>query len=78
MGMRSLLLPVKVVSDGPIYHLWFAARWWQDGALELIAAPFGDNVVTYFPAVGDLWFCLADDRLGRRPARQGRPGDLST
>ncbi|RUL85842.1 glycosyltransferase family 39 protein [Tautonia sociabilis] len=55
MGMRSLLLPVKVVSDGPIYHLWFAARWWKAGALELVAAPFGDNVVTYFPANGDLW-----------------------
>jgi hypothetical protein len=55
MGMRSLLQPVKVMSDGPIYHLWFAARWWKAGEIELVAAPFGDNVVTYFSAIGDLW-----------------------
>ena len=52
----SLLGPVKVVSDGPIYHLYFAARWWKAGQLELIATPFGENAATYFPAVGDLWF----------------------
>ncbi|MBV8610227.1 MAG: hypothetical protein JO034_22550, partial [Singulisphaera sp.] len=28
LGVQSLLFPVKVVSDGPIYHLYFAARWW--------------------------------------------------
>lgn len=56
MGMKSFLLPVKVISDGPIYHLWFAARWWESGSLDLIPAPFGDNVVTYFPSNGDLWF----------------------
>src|SRR5438132_1025053 len=28
-GVPSLLLPVKVVSDGPIYHLYFACRWWK-------------------------------------------------
>jgi hypothetical protein len=54
--MRSLLLPVKVVSDGPIYHLYFAARWWKAGKLFLVAAPFGENAATYFPANGDLWF----------------------
>ncbi len=56
LGMRSLLLPVKVMSDGPIYHLWFAARWWQEGRLFLVPAPFGESVTTYFPAVGNLWF----------------------
>ncbi len=55
-GMRSLLLPVKVLSDGPIYHLYFAARWWKAGRLILVAAPFGENAATYFPANGDLWF----------------------
>lgn len=55
-ALPSLLLPVKVVSDGPIYHLYFAARWWKSHRLEWIAAPFGANHVTYFPAVGDLWF----------------------
>ena len=47
---------VKVVSDGPIYHLYFAARWWKAGRLILVAAPFGENAATYFPANGDLWF----------------------
>lgn len=56
LGVNSLLLPVKVVSDGPIYHLYFAARWWKEGRLSLIATPFGENAATYFPAVGDLWF----------------------
>ena len=35
LGMQSLLLPVKVVSDGPIYHLYFAIRWWKAGRLFL-------------------------------------------
>ena len=56
LGTESLLMPVKVVTDGPIYHLYFAARWWKSGRLDLIAAPFGENAATYFPAVGDLWF----------------------
>ncbi len=56
LGMKSLLLGVKVVSDGPIYHLYFAARWWKEGRLFLVASPFGENAATYFPANGDLWF----------------------
>ncbi len=55
-GLGTLLGPVKVVSDGPIYHLYFAARWWQAGRIFVVAAPFGESVVSYFPAVGDLWF----------------------
>jgi hypothetical protein len=56
LGMKSLLLGVKVVSDGPIYHLYFAVRWWKAGRLLLVASPFGENAATYFPANGDLWF----------------------
>ena len=56
LGMQSLLLPVKVVSDGPIYHLYFAVRWWKAGRLFPVASPFGENAATYFPANGDLWF----------------------
>ncbi|MGE5757017.1 MAG: 4-amino-4-deoxy-L-arabinose transferase [Planctomycetaceae bacterium] len=56
LGVRSLVGPVKVVSDGPIYHLYFAARWWKAGRLFLVAAPFGESAATYFPAVGDLSF----------------------
>ncbi len=55
-ALSSLLGPVKVVSDAPIYHLYFAARWWKAGRLFVVAAPFGESVVSYFPAVGDLWF----------------------
>ena len=56
LGMNSLITPVKVVSDGPIYHLYFAAKWWKAGRVFLIATPFGENAATYFPAVGDLWY----------------------
>ena len=56
LGGRSWSQPVKVVSDGPIYHLYFAARWWKEGRLSLIPTPFGENAAPYFPAVGDLWF----------------------
>ena len=52
----SLFSAVKVVSDGPIYHLYFAARWWKAGRLILVASPFGENAAPYFPANGDLWF----------------------
>jgi hypothetical protein len=56
LGAGSLLRALKVVSDGPIYHLYFAARWWRSGRLDAIAVPFGESAATYFPAVGDLWF----------------------
>ncbi|HEV3167794.1 MAG TPA: glycosyltransferase family 39 protein, partial [Isosphaeraceae bacterium] len=70
LGLQSLLLPVKVVSDGPIYHLYFAARWWKEGRLSLIPTPFGETAAPYFPAVGDLWFtwlitAWGGDRLAR-------------
>jgi hypothetical protein len=70
MGVQSLLFAVKAVSDGPIYHLYFAARWWKEGRLFLVATPFGENAATYFPAVGDLWFTWlmmtwGGDRLAR-------------
>lgn len=66
----SLLRPVKVVSDGPIYHLYFAARWWKAGRLALIATPFGESAAPYFPAGGDLWYAWlmvgwGGDRLAR-------------
>lgn len=69
-GIPSLLLPVKVVSDGPIYHLPFAARWWKEGSLSLVASPFGESAATYFPINGELWFswlmiAWGGDRLAR-------------
>ncbi len=70
IGAPALLLPVKVVSDGPIYHLYFAVRWWKSGSLELIPTPFGETAATYFPANGELWFlwlitALGGDRFAR-------------
>jgi len=69
-GMESLFYAVKVYSDGPIYHLYFALRWWQAGRLFLIASPFAENAAPYFPANGDLWFTWlivgwGSDRLAR-------------
>jgi hypothetical protein len=66
----SLLGPVKVVSDGPIYHLYFAARWWKAGRVFLVPVPFGESAATYFPAVGELdfaWLMTAwgGDRLAK-------------
>ena len=77
--MRSLLLAVKVVSDGPIYHLYFAARWWKAGRLFLVAAPFGENAATYFPANGDLWFTwLMASWGGDRLAKVGQAPFLAS
>lgn len=69
-GVPSWLLPVKVISDAPIYHLYFAARWWKAGRVFLVAVPFGESAATYFPAGGDLWFTwlltgFGGDRLAR-------------
>jgi hypothetical protein len=73
LGMQSLVLPVKVVSDGPIYHLYFAVRWWKAGRLFLVASPFGESAATYFPANGDLWFTwLTVSWGGDRLARVGQ------
>jgi len=72
-GAPTLLRPLKVVSDGPIYHLYFAARWWKAGHLGMVAAPFGESAATYFPAVGDLWFTwLMVGSGGDRLAKAGQ------
>ncbi|MFO0948926.1 MAG: phospholipid carrier-dependent glycosyltransferase [Planctomycetota bacterium] len=53
--LRGLVLPVMTVSDAPIYHLFFALRWWQAGWIEFVPTPFGELAASYFPANGDLW-----------------------
>lgn len=53
--LLGVVFPVEPVSDAPIYHLPFAARWTRSGWLELVATPFGEEGATYFPANGDLW-----------------------
>ncbi len=74
-GVPSLIFPVKVMSDGPIYHLYFAARWWKAGRIFLIPTPFSESAAPYFPALGDLWhtflfvMCGGDSlaRIGQVP-----------
>ncbi len=66
----SLMFPVEVASDGPIYHLYFAAKWWKAERIFLVPTPFGESAAPYFPAVGDLWhtwlFVMwGGDRLAR-------------
>ena len=51
----GLVFAVEPVSDAPIYHLYFAARWARSGSLDLVPTPFGEEAATYFPANGDLW-----------------------
>lgn len=69
----SILVPPRIFTDGPIYHLFFAAKWWRAGGIFLIASPFGENAATYFPANGDLLFAgLMTLYDGDRPARVGQ------
>ncbi len=56
LGLVSFLHPVKVVSDGPIYHLYLAARWWKAGRIFPVATPFGEVGAPYFWANGELWY----------------------
>lgn len=56
LAVPSIVGAVKVVSDAPIYHLFFAAKWWVAGRIYWIPIPFGESAAPYFPANGDLWF----------------------
>lgn len=42
--------------DSVSYHLFFAGRWLQDGALSIIPTPFSDEAQAYTPANGELFF----------------------
>jgi len=42
--------------DSPSYHLYFPARWVQDGRIAIIATPFSDPAQAYAPANGEIWF----------------------
>jgi 4-amino-4-deoxy-L-arabinose transferase-like glycosyltransferase len=73
MFAPSLFYPVKVISDGPIYHLYFAVKWWKAGRIFLVPTPFGESAAPYFPAVGDLWLTwLVVLGKGDRLARVGQ------
>jgi hypothetical protein len=70
MGVPDWLLPLNPNTDGPIYHLYFAARWWKAGRVFLVATPFGETAATYFPHNGELWFTtlmtlMGGDRLAK-------------
>ena len=56
LGVPGWMLPVKAVTDGPIYHLYFAAQWWKAGHVYLVPTPFGETVATYLPANGELGY----------------------
>jgi hypothetical protein len=67
---RGVSEPVSIDTDGPIYHLPFAVRWLQDGALTRTWTPFGELAATYFPGNGEIWMCwllatVGDDRLAK-------------
>jgi hypothetical protein len=42
--------------DSLSYHLFFAARWVQDGVITIIPTPFSDVAQAYAPGNGELWF----------------------
>ena len=42
--------------DSLNYHLYFPARWIQDGRLSIIPTPFGDEAPAYAPVNGELFF----------------------
>jgi Dolichyl-phosphate-mannose-protein mannosyltransferase len=42
--------------DSLNYHLYFPARWIQDGRLAVIPTPFGDEAPAYAPVNGELFF----------------------
>ncbi len=52
---QGLQMPVEIFTDGPIYHLYLAIRWWQDGQIRFVDTPFGELAAGYFPANGSLW-----------------------
>ncbi len=58
----------KSSSDGPIYHLYFAVRWWQEES-QWLTTPFGEKRGSRnFPAVGDLRFTWLISRAGEGTA----------
>jgi len=42
--------------DSLSYHLFFPARWLQEGALSIVPTPFSDEAQAYAPANGELFF----------------------
>jgi hypothetical protein len=42
--------------DSLNYHLYFPARWIQDGRLSIVPTPFGDEAPAYAPVNGELFF----------------------
>ena len=72
---RAFVLAVEPVSDAPMYHLYFAARWLKAARLEIVPIPFGENAAGYFPSNAELvylWWMLpfrADTlaKLGQLP-----------
>ena len=74
-AFRAFVLAVEPVSDAPMYHLYFAARWLKAGRLDIVPIPFGESAAGYFPSNAELiyvWWMLpfhADTlaKLGQLP-----------
>jgi hypothetical protein len=47
-----------ITTDGLYYHLPFAARWFQTGALSPVPLFFSDIGMTYYPVAGDLIYLV--------------------
>ena len=80
LGVQSLLMPVKVVSDGPIYHLYFAARWWKAGRLVPGGRPVRRERRDLLPGQRRPLVHLADGDAGAATAwpRSARPPSCSS
>ncbi len=74
LGMPSLMLPLKVVSDGPIYHLYFAVRWWKSGRSGVDSHPLWRDRRDLLPRQWRALVPLAAHGPGRRHAGEGGPG----
>jgi hypothetical protein len=60
-GMLVLVVAVGMTHppqayDSLNYHLYFPARWIQDGRLSIVPTPFGDEAPAYAPVNGELFF----------------------
>jgi hypothetical protein len=55
VGCYGLTHP-PVAYDSLTYHLFFPARWLQDGRLSIIPTPFGDQAPAYAPSNAELFY----------------------
>lgn len=64
------LITRPISYDSLTYHLFFPARWLQEGGLSVIPTPFGDPAPAYSPLNCELWYLwllapFGNDNLAR-------------